>query len=243
MLDRHQSVASLVVEHAECAPVLQRHRIDFCCRGELCLEAAAAHRRLDLDALLAELARAVAEAGTPAADPRTLSTAQLVDQLEARHRALVADALPVVTGLTVKVRRVHGAHQPSLLELADALTAHFEGETSTVFPALSAGTTERAALTGARRPCCRASNTISPREKSDSTSGTRVGICPVAVPRRVSASAGSTRITSAPRAAKMPPAAGPMTMCVNSTTLSPANGCGLLMPPLPRNRPEDRHRG
>lgn len=149
MLDRHQSVASLVVEHAECAPVLQRHRIDFCCRGELSLEAAAAHRRLDLDALLAELARAVAEAGTPAADPRTLSTAQLVDQLEARHRALVADALPVVTGLTVKVRRVHGAHQPSLLELADALTAHFEGETSTVFPALSAGTTERAALTGA----------------------------------------------------------------------------------------------
>lgn len=156
MLDRHQSVASLVVEHAECAPVLQRHRIDFCCRGELSLEAAAAHRRLDLDALLAELARAVAEAGTPAADPRTLSTAQLVDQLEARHRALVADALPVVTGLTVKVRRVHGAHQPSLLELADAvlelsdaLTAHFEGETSTVFPALSAGTMERAALTGA----------------------------------------------------------------------------------------------
>lgn len=155
MIDRHQSVASLVLEHSECAPVLQRHRIDFCCRGELSLEAAAAQRQVDLEALVAELSRAVAGRGEPADDPRNLSTAQLVEQLAERHRALLADALPFVAGLAVKVSRVHGDHQPSLraleaavLELVDLLGVHLDGEASALFPALDAPAPDRAALAG-----------------------------------------------------------------------------------------------
>lgn len=155
MIDRSQSVASLVLEHPECAPVLQRHRIDFCCRGDLSLEAAASQRRLDPGALLAELSRAIAGRGEPAADPRQLSTPQLVEQLAEQHRALLGDALAFIAGLAVKVSRVHGDHQPSLreleaavLELMDALAAHLDGEASALFPALASASPDRAALAG-----------------------------------------------------------------------------------------------
>ena len=52
MLDRHQSVAELVLDHSECAEVLARYHIDFCCRGGLSIEAAAAAKHVHPDALL-----------------------------------------------------------------------------------------------------------------------------------------------------------------------------------------------
>ena len=48
--------------------------------------------------------------------------------------------------------------------------------------------------------------------------------------RRVrSPSIGSTLITSAPMSASIMPHVGPMTMCVNSTTRSPASGRGGVL--------------
>lgn len=34
MLDTRSPVATIVLEHSECAPVLARHRIDYCCKGK-----------------------------------------------------------------------------------------------------------------------------------------------------------------------------------------------------------------
>jgi regulator of cell morphogenesis and NO signaling len=154
MIDRHQSVASLVLEHSECVPVLQRHRIDFCCRGELSLEAAAAQRQVDLDALLGAVRGAIeGQRGEPGEDPRQLPTPQLVEHIVARHHTWLRDALPFIGALAVKVSRVHGEHQPSLrvlevavLELVAALSAHLDEEESALFPALVATAPDRAAL-------------------------------------------------------------------------------------------------
>jgi len=157
MLDRRQSVAHLVLEHSECAPVLQRHRIDFCCRGELSLEVAAARGQVDLEALLADLSRAIAgRGGVPHADPREMTTPQLVEHIVSRHHAWLREALPFISGLAVKVSRVHGDHQPSLraLEatvqaLTNTLLLHLDEEEETLFPGLTADGPDRAALAGA----------------------------------------------------------------------------------------------
>ena len=56
-----------------------------------------------------------------------------------------------------------------------------------------------------------------------------IGKKPMPAPSSVrvrSPSIGSTLITSAPRSASTMPQVGPITMWVNSTTFSPANGCG-----------------
>ncbi len=144
MFDRQQSIASLVLEHSECAPILQRHRLDYCCRGQLSLEEACAARGVDSEALVAELTRAIdARRGRPDDDPRALSTKALVDHIVGTHHEYLREALPFVQGLAAKVSRVHGEHNPKLRELdtvvrelATTLLPHLDSEEAELFPAL-----------------------------------------------------------------------------------------------------------
>jgi regulator of cell morphogenesis and NO signaling len=152
MLDRNQTVAAVVLDHSECAAVFQRHHIDFCCKGDRSVAVAANERGLDPDALLAELAQAITgRRGDRATDPKTLTTPMLVAHIMTRHHEYLRTALPFITGLAVKVARVHGDHNPKLvaleaavLELTETLLPHLDDEEQTLFPALLAKTTERA---------------------------------------------------------------------------------------------------
>lgn len=146
MLNPSQTVASVVLDHSECAEVFRRHRIDFCCRGDASIEAAATERGMDLDGLIQELARAITERrGDPHADPRELATPALVTQIVSRHHRYLRRALPFVQGLATKVARVHGDHNPQLRalevavgELSESLLSHLDEEEDTLFPALTA---------------------------------------------------------------------------------------------------------
>jgi len=144
-LDRQQTVANLVLEHSECAEVFQRHRIDFCCRGDLSIEAAARDRKVDLEALVGELSRAVSSRrGARQGDARSLSTPALVAHIVSKHHAYLRRALPFVRTLAAKVSRVHGDHNPKLRELSAAvedlsakLEAHLDEEERQLFPMLT----------------------------------------------------------------------------------------------------------
>lgn len=146
MLDTQQSVASVVLAHSACANVLQRYRIDYCCRGELTLEAACLERGLALAPLLDELEEAIrTRAGEQGVDPTTLSTPALLRLIVATHHDYLREALPFVERLAAKVLRVHGEHNPLLAELdvvvralASTLVPHLDAEEQVVFPALLA---------------------------------------------------------------------------------------------------------
>lgn len=154
MLDRQQTVANVVLEHSECAPVFQRHRIDFCCRGNLSVESAAREKELDVDEFVAELSRAITDRhGERADDPRLLPTPKLVEHIVSRHHDYLRKALPFVRGLSAKVSRVHGDHDPRLRaldaavsDLVSALLPHLEDEERALFPALLAPHVDRVAL-------------------------------------------------------------------------------------------------
>lgn len=155
MLDRSQAVAAVVLDHSECAEVFQRNRIDFCCRGNLSIEAAAKERGLDVDGLVADLTRAIAARhGERQADPRELSTPSLVAHIVSKHHDYLRKALPFVRALAQKVGRVHGDHNPKLRdldqavgELADALIPHLDEEEQVLFPMLAAKGSDRAERT------------------------------------------------------------------------------------------------
>lgn len=146
MLNSQQTVANVVLDHSECAEVFQRHRIDFCCRGDVTVEAAARTRGVDVDALLIELSHAIAERQPGRQqDPRAMSTAQLVAHIVSKHHAYLRKALPMVQQLAAKVGRVHGERNPKLRDLADVvdelaetLLAHLDDEEEALFPALMA---------------------------------------------------------------------------------------------------------
>lgn len=151
MLDSNQTVASVVLDHSECAEVFRRHRIDFCCRGGCSLAAAAAEKGLDTDTLLKELEQAIAQrSGDGEPDPRGLATPELIARIVSRHHAYLRRALPFVRSLATKVGRVHGDRNPKLLaldgavdELSEALLPHLDEEEQALFPALTAAPVDR----------------------------------------------------------------------------------------------------
>ncbi len=146
MIDPKQSVASVVLEHSETASIFQRHRIDFCCRGELPVEAACAERGLETKALVDELSQAIAgRRGEAGVDPRGLSTSELIAHIVSTHHAYLRQTLPFVERLAAKVHRVHGEHNPKLValdaavqQLSELLVPHLDDEEQTLFPAMTA---------------------------------------------------------------------------------------------------------
>lgn len=154
MIDPQQTVASLVLDHSECAEVFQRHHIDFCCRGEQAIAAAASARGVAVDALVDELALAIAtRLGDREADPRALSTPRLVAHIVSRHHEYLRRALPFVVSLSEKVARVHGDRDPRLRDLAHAVDAlstsllpHLDDEEASLFPMLSTRQVDTAAV-------------------------------------------------------------------------------------------------
>lgn len=145
MLNQHQTVANVVLDHSECAEVFQRYRIDFCCRGDMTIEAAAKQKGLGTGALVEELSRAIAERrGERPSDPRELSTPRLVAHIVSKHHEYLRRTLPFVRALATKVSGVHGEHNPKLRELAavvnelgTTLLPHLDAEEQNLFPALS----------------------------------------------------------------------------------------------------------
>jgi regulator of cell morphogenesis and NO signaling len=150
MLDSHQTVADLVLDHSECAEVLARHRIDFCCRGDVSIEAAALARGITPDILVDELSRAIeGRTAERANDPRALSTPRLIAHIVATHHDYTRTALPFIATLAAKVSRVHGDHNPKLRALATAvdelvatLIPHLDEEEQSLFPMLMASSVD-----------------------------------------------------------------------------------------------------
>lgn len=143
-MNEQTPVAQIVLDHSETAGVFQRHRIDFCCKGQLPLEEACRQRGADPRVVLAELARAIAERREPVGvDPREVPTDVLIAHIVQRHHRYLRDALPFLVPLSKKVARVHGAYHPNLLdvrdfveELSNALLPHLDDEEQGLFPTL-----------------------------------------------------------------------------------------------------------
>lgn len=154
MLDRNESVAQIVLDHSECAAIFQKHRIDFCCKGNLSLAEACEGRGVDPALVLADLEHAVASRqGHAEPDLRELSTPALVGHIVARHHEYLRRVLPFLGPLTAKVARVHGDHNPKLREidaafreLCEALVPHLDQEEQVLFPALTSRTGDRSVI-------------------------------------------------------------------------------------------------
>jgi len=145
MLDLQTPVATLVLDHSECAPVFARHRIDYCCKGQMPLVEACTKLGLNPQQIASELETAIARRIATAPDPRTLSTRDVIIKLIAPHHQYQHRTMPFLSALAAKVARVHGDREPSLLEVAaqaehlfQTLRTHLAEEEHELFPALLA---------------------------------------------------------------------------------------------------------
>jgi regulator of cell morphogenesis and NO signaling len=145
MFDTTIPVATIVLEHSECAPVFARHRIDYCCKGKTALADACRERGLDVQNVVTELETAITRRlpHQSKPDPRRMTVRDVIVQLIAPHHQYLHRTMPFVLPLAAKVARVHGDREPSLRRVAQVvetlvmtLAIHLEEEERVLFPAL-----------------------------------------------------------------------------------------------------------
>ncbi len=143
LFDKKSLVRDIVLEFPKSADYFRRRKIDFCCGGNRPLQEAAEERNMEVDELLADLAKLVAE--HPNAEERDswsdADSQALIGHIVNKHHAYLREQLPELHKSVIKVSRVHGEHDPHLLEveqlygqLRSELLEHTAKEEAEVFP-------------------------------------------------------------------------------------------------------------
>lgn len=144
-IDQNSTLASLATTYAGATRVLHRHRLDFCCHGDVSVADACRKNGLDTAQVLAELRAElspVRQADDWSKRPLPELIAHLLDHYHAGHRA----ELPRLIAMAAKVEQVH-ADKPGcpvglaahLRFLSVELDQHMQKEEQILFPMILAG--------------------------------------------------------------------------------------------------------
>jgi regulator of cell morphogenesis and NO signaling len=135
------TVGALVAEQPARAKVFEEIGIDYCCGGNVPLEAACARRGLYLESVLQKLESGDAHAPHPEADWRNAPVAELTAHIVRTHHAYLRGALPRISQLADKVSAAHGVNDARLLRVGDLfetlrveLETHMLKEERILFP-------------------------------------------------------------------------------------------------------------
>lgn len=145
-LQQSDTVGTWVMNYPSTSRVFERHRIDYCCRGNRSLQEACSAAQTDARLVLAELHAAISQnSDEPETDFVSMSLAEMCDSIEATHHAYLRDELPRLTQLVEKVHRVHGEQHAWLNRVAESfqklcaeLMPHMMKEERILFPAIRA---------------------------------------------------------------------------------------------------------
>ena len=142
------AMATIALRSDAHAAVLDRHRLDFCCGGQLSLAEACAAAGVDARLILSELNDAVVSRLAFAAPPEYWNErplAELVEHIVETHHVFTRGALARISALTKKVFAHHGERHPELarvsvafFNLASDLMPHMAREEGVLFPYIRA---------------------------------------------------------------------------------------------------------
>jgi regulator of cell morphogenesis and NO signaling len=137
------TVREVVVAYPQLRRVLERHRVDYCCNGQMKLKAAAQRAGVDYVRLVADLKQAItapleSEAGR---DWSRASMGELAGHIVQKHHAYLRQQMPRVDALLDTVMAAHRPHAEMLMSMRrvfDALRAeidaHMMKEEMVLFP-------------------------------------------------------------------------------------------------------------
>lgn len=134
------SLADIILQFPAAARLLERLGLDYCCGGRQTL--ADACQALGLDP--AEIIEQISEqdnSATPKLDWSTESLETLINHIISTHHTYTRDELARLAPLMTKVKTVHGAEHPELVQIAyafqaldDDLIPHLMKEENILFP-------------------------------------------------------------------------------------------------------------
>ena len=142
---KDQRLADLVFAHHSSAPVLEKYKLDFCCKGKRTLEQACSEQNIVLEEVEDELKKVIGDRQNPAASVFSAMTPhQLADYIVARHHVYVRQAIPQIVYHLDKVYHKHGERYSYVSEVytlfrkvAVELEQHMLKEEKILFPMMA----------------------------------------------------------------------------------------------------------
>lgn len=146
-ISENATLAELVKENYRVASVLERYRMDYCCRGKRTLQTVCNEQGLDFEKISVELQALLQQSPVEEQEPwlnmEGLQMTALVDHIESQHHQYVKNEIPVINALLERVAGKHGTKHPELVQirekfmsLADDLLFHLRKEEKILFPAI-----------------------------------------------------------------------------------------------------------
>jgi regulator of cell morphogenesis and NO signaling len=136
-----QTLASIVTQNHQTVAVLEKHQLDFCCKGKRTLTEACNEKGLSIENLLKELeGSTTAESKTQM--PFTAMTAeQLISYILIHHHFYVRQNMPAILSHLEKVTAKHSENFPYMVKVLQLFTAikeeitlHMQKEEMVLFP-------------------------------------------------------------------------------------------------------------
>lgn len=138
---RELTIGQMVARDYRKAELFTKYGLDFCCGGKITVEQACKEKSIDPTPLLAELQLLDQDADAAQADFANVPLDELVDHIISTHHEYVRENIPIISGYTQKVARVHGDRLPEVRKIAvyfqevcEELTAHMYKEEMILFP-------------------------------------------------------------------------------------------------------------
>jgi regulator of cell morphogenesis and NO signaling len=114
------SLAKMVIMKPSAAAVLERHHLDFCCKGKQTLADALADDKELLEKVNKELEEIFSAKNENASTNfENYSLTELVNHILNKHHKYVKEILPVLYEHTQKVASKHGERHPELVKIAE----------------------------------------------------------------------------------------------------------------------------
>jgi regulator of cell morphogenesis and NO signaling len=147
-ITRETTLSAIALRSDAHATILDRHKLDFCCRGGRSLQEACRASGLDVDRVLAELSSGSAArqtVGDADADWQGRTPGELIDHIVSVHHTYTRAVLARLTPLVAKVTGKHADRHPELArvaaafdELAEDMEPHMMKEERVLFPYIRA---------------------------------------------------------------------------------------------------------
>lgn len=136
-----QTLASIVTEHHETVPVLEKYHLDFCCKGKRTLTEACTEKGLSVDAIMQELETSVNTNKVLPLPFAQMNAEQLIRHILLHHHFYVKQSMPTIEEHLTKVATKHGdsfTYMKTVLELfthlKNEMHLHMQKEEMVLFP-------------------------------------------------------------------------------------------------------------
>lgn len=143
MNESERTIGEIVANDYRTAKVFENHKIDFCCGGNVALDAVCKSKGIDLAAIIRELHAARSEPIEQNQNYASWELPFLADYIINAHHTYLKENTGQIAAYAHKIASVHGTHHPEVIEIAaifDAiaadLTAHLQEEEDVFFPTI-----------------------------------------------------------------------------------------------------------